>query len=180
MLFIAGLVANALIGFHNDHFLASRGQLVGAAAVSLALVALAFLLPRRKTAPLSGWIPNPWTVGALALLAGSAVLLTPSRWNWGAAGSILAVDLLVAFAVWLWSQRVDWNLRHKLALASGAALAYAWHAFIEKPVIGGSALSVVRSGNALFAAGAMALIVLAASRTNAWMVSGDPTHAPSS
>ena len=55
----------------------------------------------------------------------------------GAAAAILAVDLGVAMAV-LWPRRVGGNKRHKLALGSGAVLTYAWHAFIEKPAIGGA------------------------------------------
>ena len=58
-------------------------------------------------------------------------------------------------------------MRHKLALATGAVLAYAWDAFFGKPVVGGSEL-VVRFGNAVFALGAVALIVFAARRTAAW------------
>ncbi|MGB0123563.1 MAG: hypothetical protein WA419_15775 [Silvibacterium sp.] len=91
-------------------------------------------------------------------------MLTPNEWNWGAAAAILAVDLGVAVAVLLWSRRVGWNMRHKLALGSGAALAYAWHAFIEKPAIGGSGVAV-RIGNSIFALGAVVPLVFASRRT---------------
>ena len=58
-------------------------------------------------------------------------------------------------------------MHHKLALAGGAALAYGWHAFIEKPVIGGGVIGA-RIGNAIFFLGAIEIIAFAAKRTSAW------------
>jgi hypothetical protein len=52
---------------------------------------------------------------------------------------------------------------HKLAMASGAALAYAWHAFVENPAVGHTDASV-RIGNAIFALGAVGLIAIAAAK----------------
>jgi hypothetical protein len=53
---------------------------------------------------------------------------------------------------------------HKLALAGGAALAYAWHSFIMLPIGGATGVSV-RVGNAVFALGTLALIGFAAKRS---------------
>jgi hypothetical protein len=77
---------------------------------------------------------------------------------------VLAIDLAVIAAVWYWSRSREWNMRHKLALASGAALAYAWHAFFETPAVGGATSPSVRIGNVIFAAGVIVLIVVAAMR----------------
>jgi len=113
-------------------------------------------------------IPNPWLAGALALVCGSAILMIPPRWGWGAVGAILLIELGMAAAVLIWAKRGGWSLRHKLALASGATLAYAWHSFTEPPVAGGTGV-VTRAGNAVFTLGALALIGFAAKRSSAAM-----------
>jgi hypothetical protein len=43
---------------------------------------------------------------------------------------------LVAVLVVRWSRRAGWGPAHRVALAGGALLAYDWHSFLEKPVIG--------------------------------------------
>jgi hypothetical protein len=111
-------------------------------------------------------VPSPWLFGVIALAAGSAILVVPPRWGWWAAAIILGLELGVASLVLLLSRRTGWSPAHKLALAAGAALAYAWHAFIENPVVGGPGLDH-RIGNAAFALGAVALIVFAARRLRA-------------
>lgn len=171
-LFVFGVVVTTRFQLRQDPFLASHAQLLSSALVCAVLVALAFLLPSRSNPSFDGVAPpDPWLLGLLALAAGSAILLTPKSWNWGAAVLILAVDLCMIGLVVFWSRRIGWNMRHKLALAAGAALAYGWHAFIETPVIAGS-IALVRFGNVIFALGAIALIFFAAKRTVAWLDRG--------
>jgi hypothetical protein len=173
-LFAAGLIGNTLVGIHQDHFMASHAQFLASAVICVLLIVLAFVLPRPRAASEASVVskqsraPNPWLLGILALAAASAVQAVPSGWNWGAAIAILAIDFGMAAVIFFWSQRTPWSLTHKLALGSGAALAYAWHAFIETPVIGGASLVMVRTGNAIFALGAIALIAYAAKRATAW------------
>jgi len=111
-------------------------------------------------------VPTPWLFGLIALAAGSAILVVPQAWGWGAAAIILALELAVAALALILSRRTGWTPTHKLALAAGAALAYAWHAFIQPPVMGGTGLSV-RIGNAIFALAAILLITFAARRLHA-------------
>ncbi len=164
LLFALGVFATTHFQLKQDAFRASQAQLLTSGAIIVVLVVIAFLLPRRQVAASVGSTPNPWIAGAVALAAGSAVLLTPSTWNWGAATAILAIDLAMIAIVFPWSRRSGWDLRHKLALGGGAALAYGWHAFIETPVVG-KGLTVIRIGNAIFFLAAVALIVFAAKRT---------------
>ncbi len=164
LLFALGVFVTTRFQLKADAFRASHAQLLTSGAIIVGLVVVAFLLPRRMSALHIGWIPNPWIVGALALVAGSAVLVTPGTWNWGAVAAILAIDLAMIAGVLLWSRRSGWDLRHKLALGAGAALAYGWHAFIQTPVVG-NGLTVIRAGNAIFFLAAVALIVFAAKRT---------------
>ena len=65
-------------------------------------------------------------------------------------------------AVLTWSRRGSWGQLHVLALAGGALLTYAWHAFPQWPVIGSSG-QIDLIGNVVFAAGAMALLAAAVS-----------------
>jgi len=77
----------------------------------------------------------------------------------------------VAALVLFFGRTLAWRPAHKLALAAGAALSYAWHAFIQAPVLGGTGLNV-RIGNAIFALGAVLLIAFAAA------VSAPPDNMP--
>ncbi|HEY0797365.1 MAG TPA: hypothetical protein VGD64_16450 [Acidisarcina sp.] len=76
----------------------------------------------------------------------------------------MGFDGFALAAILTWSRRSGWDARHRLALAAGAALAYAWHAFIETPVVGGSTFAA-RVGNVIFALGAILIIWLGARRT---------------
>jgi len=171
LLFALGVAATTLGQIHRDPFIASPTQLVCSGIICIALVAVALLAPRRAPSVNAAQAPNPWLVCGLALIAGSAILVIPPGWGWAAAGAILAIDLGMAAAIFLWSERSGWGMQHKLALAGGAALAYGWHAFIQKPVIGGSILAI-RIGNAIFFFGAIGLIALAAMRISAGIDKG--------
>jgi hypothetical protein len=164
--FAAGAAGMTLMSIRQDHFVASTSQLTAAAAVVLCLVWAAFL-PRPASGPFAaGFLPNPWLLGVLALVAGSAILLLPQQWGWWAVAAILIVELGAAWAVFAFSRHEGWSMRHKLALASGAVLAYAWHGFIEVPAIGGTG-PAVRVGNAVFALSAVVLIAYTARKTAA-------------
>jgi len=62
-----------------------------------------------------------------------------------------------------WSRRLGWRALHELALAGGAAGAYAWHAFPQQPVVGARG-TVDLVGNTVFAVILAALLGLAAAR----------------
>jgi hypothetical protein len=162
LIFAIGMGAMTMMSYRHDRFVAWPSQFAWSGVVCAALIAAAFWLPRRAAASQPGEVPSPWTTGGFTLACGSAVLLVPRTWSWGAALAILAIDLAAAGLIWFWSRRVAWDQRHVVAAAGGAALAYAWHAFIEMPVMGGGLVS--RIGNAVFAAGVVALIWFAATR----------------
>jgi hypothetical protein len=171
VLFALGAVASTLLTLRGDRFHASARQFGGAALVCVVLMVTAFGLPRTASARTAGWVPSPWLVGAGALAAGSGFLLIPQRWGWGAVGGYLAIDLVVIVLVSLGSRRAGWDGRHRLALAGGAALAYAWHAFLQTPAVGNSGM-VDRVGNAVFAIALLVLLGMAARRTSG---TGAPT-----
>lgn len=158
-----GVVAMTRMSYRHDHYVSSTAQFVGAGLAVVTLVIAAVRLPRWEAARETGAVPNAWVAGLFSLAAGSAFLLVQNRWGWVAAAAIAGIDLIVGGAVWFWSRRAAWDQRHVVAMASGAALAYAWHAFIETPVMGGGLAA--RIGNAIFAAGAVAVIAVAGRRT---------------
>lgn len=148
----------------QSHFVASPLQLASSGVVIVALVTLAFALPRRTVPPISGVAVNPWIPGAWAFLLASAFLVVPSRWGWLAVAAYLVLDALAVLPVVVWRRRAGWGGVHRLALAGGATMAYAWHAFLETPALGRPDLAD-RLGNALFAVLAAVFVGMGAVRT---------------
>jgi hypothetical protein len=163
ILFLIGAGASTAFTLRGDPFVAPASQLTGAAVVLVVLIVLAFRLGTRGAARTPGRVPDPWIVGAGALAAGSLFLVIPNAWGWGAVAVYVVLYAIVIGTVYVWSRRTGWNGRHRLALAAGAALAYAWHAFPQHPAVGGSGTADL-VGNAIFAAGAIVLITAAARR----------------
>lgn len=161
VLFLLGAVASTAIEIKQDHYIASTSQFVVAAVVCVLAIVAAFRLPAKPVALKSGWVPNPWLVGAAALIAGSIFMTVPNVWGWLAVGIYLLLDLLLIASIFVLSHRVGWDGRHRLALAGGAALTYAWHAFIQHPAVGSGGIGF-RIGNAIFAASLIILLIFAA------------------
>lgn len=167
LLFAAGVVTTTRMSYVHDHFLASNAQFTSATIAILILVVIAFRVPRTKPATGTASTLNPWLAGIFALLFGSGVLLVPMKWNWGAAGSVFVLDAAAILLIALWSRSANWTPLHQVALAAGAALAYAWHSFMEVPAAGAVSghLTTVRIGNAIFALLAIVLIFTGTRRT---------------
>ncbi len=172
LLFASGLAVTTAINLWAWPYVASVPQLAGAAIAVVALVVIA--LHRGRSAavrggptsgvPALGQAPNPWLVGATALLVGAIFMALPRSipaWL-----SVLCYGLLYAGGIGVvrgWSARPGWGDPHRLALAGAALLTYAWHAFPAVPVVPVSpAVDLV--GNAMFALGAVVLIAVAAVR----------------
>jgi len=171
VLFLLGAAASTLVTLRQDPFVASAAQFATAAVACAAVIAATF---RLRSLPVSkAAAPPVWLPGVTALAAGSIFLMIPRQWAWGAVGLYLLLFIPVIVLVRRWSQSRGWNQMRRLALAGGAALAYAWHAFIQTPAVG-NAGTVDRIGNATFAAGLLAVLAVAA-RRNAVMISKSET-----
>jgi hypothetical protein len=153
----------------SHHFMASNRQFAVSAVCCVVVAIAAFLLPRRRDDHRPGNPPNPWITGALSLVACSIFLIVPRAWGWGAVAIYFALYAMIAAATLAWSRRSGWNGLHTLSLAGGAALAYAWHAFIQQPVTGKADLGM-RIGNAILALGTILLLYAAARRTSAALI----------
>jgi hypothetical protein len=158
------------------HFMASNTQFAVSAVCCVVVAIAAFLLPRRSATRTPGNLPSAWVTGALSLVAASIFLVAPRAWGWGAVAIYLAIDVAMILAVTSWCRLEGWNGLHILSLGGGAALAYAWHAFIQQPVMGKADLSF-RIGNAVLAAGTVLLLYAAARRTSAALPKNNAVHA---
>jgi hypothetical protein len=166
VLFGLGAAASTAVEIKQDHYVASATQFGTSAIVCAAAIIVAFLLPKQRSVHDSGAVPNPWLVGAGALMTGAVFIVTPNAWGWLTVGIYLLLDLTVIAAVSVLSHRVGWDGRHRLALAGGAALTYAWHSFLQHPAVGSGGIGF-RIGNAIFAAALIVLLVFAGRRTAA-------------
>jgi len=163
LLFAFGAIASTLITMRQDRFLATIPQFSVAAFACLITIIVAFRLPQPAPDRAPGQPPAAWLIGCVSLAAGSVFLLVPKQWAWWAVAAYLLLDLLMIAAVGHWSRQSAWSASHRLALAAGAAGAYAWHAFVQTPAVGGAGIAD-RVGNTIFAAGLVVLIIVAAKR----------------
>jgi hypothetical protein len=180
LIFMFGIAATTLVSLKIERekggvFVASISQFLGAAVVCVLLVVAAFAIPLRQRALRAGTVANPWVVGTASLIAGSIFLLVPPFWGWGAVAIYLALYLLAITFVLHQSSRQGWGARHRLALASGAALAYALHSF-PQPSVTNEDPTIDLIGNSIFAMGAIAIIAIGFWRNRDDRIStdGDP------
>lgn len=116
--------------YADEKFLASPGQLMSAAAMAIALIAIAFAINKNKypTAPMVYRVPKPLPLGVGTFVMASLFFAKPESW----AGVIIGIFILSI--TWLlithWSQQQGWRLQHQFALVAGALLTYAWGALL--------------------------------------------------
>ncbi|MFV2101898.1 hypothetical protein [Micromonospora sp. LOL_024] len=131
LLYLLGSLAVFADDSGRKGFLASPGQLAGAAAVVITLVVVA-ALPRwrRRPAPAPASAPRPGRPAALVLVIYLGVSML-SGWV-GVVLSVVAVATLAAMLV-RWSGRAGWGQAHVLACAAGALVGAATLAYLVPP-----------------------------------------------
>lgn len=175
------VVACALLFFFQlaDFFMATSTQFVVSAVVVALLVALAIGLRRRPQAGegVTQSVPNPWVVGVVAFGLGSAFMLLALTHEplpaWLNVTGLLGLLLIGAFLFWRWSHRLAWSPQHSLGIAGGLLLTYAWYGFIQPPSVAGATPQIDLIGNAVFALGALILLIVAMRR-----VASEAPHGP--
>ncbi|MEU7833358.1 hypothetical protein [Nonomuraea sp. NPDC049129] len=167
VLAVLGAALMTVFSYMNGHFLASVPQLVSIVVIVVALVVLAFRLPRRTSADqAAGKAPAPWLVLVVTLVAG-VLFEAPNILLGDQVG--LGITLLAGVEVGMtalalfWSARRGWDGRHRMALAGGALLTYVWHAFFSGPVVPATPLINLVS-HIVFGLGALVLLAFAARR----------------
>ncbi|WP_193653935.1 hypothetical protein [Bacillus mycoides] len=79
---------------------------------------------------------------------------------WGAVVFWILLSAMMTILFLNWSRQKGWGNTHELALAGGALLTYAWHSFIEDPVIGATG-TVDLIGNVIFSLSAVIVLFIA-------------------
>jgi len=161
---IAVMMTKYSIKQDHSHFIATKAQFAWSAVFVVVVAGAAFLFPRSSSEQSSSSAPSPWVAGFAALLLTSLFEVTPPAWGWGAVACYFALDIVAIALYWVWSRRHGWNSLHRLAMAGGAALTYAWHAFLQSPVTGGSTrLNLI--SHVVFGTGLLILLYVAGRRT---------------
>jgi hypothetical protein len=152
---------------------ASTAQLVSSVVIVATLVALAVFVGRHRPASRADsalrstkrLTLSPVLSGVMALAGGSAFMglaavhsAIPATVN---VAAMLIVLGAIAVAVLRWSRRTDWTERHRLAVAGGFLLTYAWHSFVQVPSVGDVSPTENLVGDLVFSAGAVALLITA-------------------
>ena len=91
---------------------------------------------------------------------------------WVVVGVYVVAFAAVTVLVLRWSARTGWGDAHRLALAGGALLTYAWHAFGERPLLT-SSHPVDLVGDIVFGLGAVVLLAV-----SAWRLRRSPSELP--
>lgn len=160
VLFLLGAAAVFRWAWKTEQFLPSEPQMITAAAVVVALIVAAFVVGRAPSPSTDYPAPNPRLVGAVAFVASSLFHHATSESWLGVAFGLLLVAVMTGLAT-RWSRREGWSAAHRLALAGGALLTYAWVGFVLSALLLGRTGAVDLIGNAVFAAGAVVLLAVA-------------------
>jgi hypothetical protein len=163
-LLILGAVGNFFVTYSTERFVATGGQLAGAAAVVVVLAVAAFLLPQRPAptgdagpAPNQRSAPRPWVVGGVTLVAASLFMAPRDIQSWFTVAGWLLLFVVFGIVLVRWSRARGWDGTHRLAVAGGALLTYAWVSFPMRPVLGATGtLDLI--GNTVFALAAVGLL----------------------
>ena len=164
VLFLGGAALNTYTTYQQEKFIASIGQFLG---LTLAIALIVFAAFRRWRARLrvARPAPNPWVVGTCSFFLWSA--FTVAIWfvtGWVVVATYLVIYAIIIALVTRWSASEHWGQRHILAFAGGALLTYAWQGFPHEPILGSKG-EIDLIGNAVFAAGAIALLLAAAMKS---------------
>lgn len=164
ILFIFGAAIIFFGIYTQEGFLASSPQLIGTLIAIAVLVVFAFGVRQSQQLQATSKAPNPRVVGLVSLLSSSLFMALSLSLDvvpgWAIVGIYLALSALIIKLVSQWSRAIDWGNAHRLALAGGALLTYAWYGFPQPPTVGsGGVVDLI--GNGIFAIGAIALLTIA-------------------
>jgi len=160
VIFIFGSAYLCYAIYMEENFFASAVQLIGTVAVVVVLVVTAFTIRRPARVPIAGFIPSPWMAGGFSLAASSLFMFTEMLPGWIKVGACLLLLTVFFTTVSLWSRRIGWSAMHRLAIAGGGILTYAWLGIFMEPESGPKS-SFDYVGSIILAFGAIALLTIA-------------------
>lgn len=99
----------------TEHFQASTWQLVGASAVVVVLVVLAFVVGHRPRPRVERRVPPPWLAAVLAAVALHVGDFLPQTWL-AVMATLLPTAVLAVLVAW-WSRSPRWGAGHEIGRA---------------------------------------------------------------
>jgi hypothetical protein len=141
-------------------FQTSIAQAIGTLVVVGILVGLALRI-RRVQLGAAGRVPRPLVLGIGAFVWSSLYIFAPDSWL--GVGLSLGCVLVAALGLMRLARRTAWSDRHRLAVAGGAVVTYAWVGFVLTELLG-NGQTVNRIGNVILAMTAIGLVALATRR----------------
>lgn len=164
LLFLLGAALTSFFVYFQERFLASPSQLIGTLIAIVTIIVFAFNVRSDSRSRLSQKAPSPRVVGLVSLLISSVFmasnLVVDFIPGWVLVGMYLVLYALIIKLISQWSRSPEWGNEHRLALAGGALLTYAWYGFPQLPTIGSKGV-IDLIGNGIFAIGAIFLLVIA-------------------
>ena len=135
LIFLAGAALIASFTYKQLPFMATPEQFGLTGALILALIATAFLWPKRS-APLKGQVPHPLILFSVSFAAGSSLMLiqhmAQDKWHWDwriCVFAVLSLELLfVAFMI-LFTRGKVWSDMQRFSLMAGGLMVYVWVGF---------------------------------------------------
>ncbi|WP_241775837.1 hypothetical protein [Bacillus wiedmannii] len=159
VLFVAGMIFSFYVSYVQEHFLATPLQFISTLIAISIVIIIAFRISRVPRTFVKGDAPNPWIIGVVSLIVSSLFMIVRDYNAWGVVVFWILLFAIVTTLFLNWSRRKGWGNTHELALAGGALLTYAWHSFIEDPVIGATG-TIDFIGNVIFSFGAVIVLLL--------------------
>ncbi|RFB53387.1 hypothetical protein [Bacillus thuringiensis] len=160
LLFVTGMIFTFYGSYAQGHFLATPTQLISTLIAIFIVIIIAVSIGHVPSTFVRGDAPNPWVIGVVSLIASSLFMIVREYNAWGVVVFWILLFAVMTILFLHWSRRKGWGNIHQLALAAGALLTYAWHSFIEEPVIGATG-TVDQIGNVVFSLSAVIILFLA-------------------
>jgi hypothetical protein len=162
ILFALGAVVSFAGTYLAFQFVAPLPGLVATVFAIVVAIAAAFTVRGCPSGRVVGRAPSAWLVGAASLVTASLFMVVGQYrrdlGGWPVVALYLAMLVLAIWLICRWSRQEGWSVLHRVALAGGALLTYAWHAFPEEPILGSRGM-IDLVGNTVFALGAVGLLV---------------------
>lgn len=132
----------------DEKFFASTPQLIGTMIVVILLAFVSFKIGRHTSVPTTTTAPKPLVIGTVSFFASSLFMLTDSLKGWVSFSACVLLATVFFTIVYHWSSRIGWSDMHRIAIAGGGILTYAWLGLF--------------SGSIIFGCGAIILLFVAA------------------
>ncbi|WP_051272150.1 hypothetical protein [Shimazuella kribbensis] len=149
--------------WETEQFLPSAMQFIISIVIIISLIGISFAIRPSPRSHNDHHAPNTWLVGVVAFIVSSLFFVLGENWM-----SVVIKIMLIGMMIILvkkWSNCSDWNGLHRLSLAGGALLTYAWGGFLCATLVGNTGI-VDRIGNIIFACGAVIVLLIAVRQTH--------------